>query len=63
MIYKFFDKTSTDSYVNFMPNQQLDLQVHKRIIRKFKRRRVYSSFRDNICAVDLADMQLISKYY
>ena len=63
MIYKFFDKTSTDSCVNFMPNQQLDLQVHKRIIRKFKRRRVYSSFRDNICAADLADMQLISKYY
>ena len=27
-----------------------------------KRRKVYSSFRDNIWGVDLADMQLLSKY-
>ena len=27
-----------------------------------KRRLVYSSFKDNICGADLADMQLISKY-
>ena len=32
------------------------------IIRKFKRRKVYSSFRDNIWGVDLADMQSLSKY-
>ena len=25
-------------------------------------KKVYSSFRDNICGVDLADMQLLSKY-
>ena len=45
-----------------MPNQQLADELHKPIIRKFKRRRVYSSFKDNIWSVDLADMQLISKY-
>ena len=31
------------------------------MIRKFNKRRVYSSFQDNIWGVDLADMQLISK--
>ena len=45
-----------------MPNQQLPNQLHKPIIRKFKKRRVYSSFKDNIWGVDLADMELISKY-
>ena len=37
-------------------------ELQQPIISKFKRRRVYSSFKDNIWAVDLADMQLISKY-
>ena len=32
------------------------------IIRKFKKRKVCSSFRDNIWGVDLADMQSVSKY-
>ena len=34
----------------------------KSIIRKFKKRKVYSSFRDNIRGVDLADTQLLSKF-
>ena len=29
---------------------------------KIKKRRVYSSFKDNICDANLADMQLISKF-
>ena len=37
-------------------------ELHKLIIRKFKKRKVYSSFRDNIWGVDLADMQSLSKY-
>ena len=45
-----------------MPNQQLANQLHKPIIRKFKKRKVYSSIKDNIWGDDLADMQLISKY-
>ena len=43
-------------------NQQLANERHKPIIRKFKKRKVYSSFKDNIWGVDLADMQLISKH-
>ena len=45
-----------------MSNQQLADEIHKPIIRRFKRRKVYSSFKDNILGADLADMQLISKY-
>ena len=44
-----------------MLNYQLADVLHKPIIRKFKRRKVYSSLRDNIWGADLADMQLISK--
>ena len=44
-----------------MSNQKLPDKLHKPIIRKFKKRKLYSSFRDNIWSVDLADMQLISK--
>ena len=43
-------------------NQQLAHELHKIIIRKFKRCKVYSYFKDNIWGADLADMQLISKY-
>ena len=43
-------------------NQQLADELHKQIIKKFNRRKVYSSFKDNIWGVDLADMSLISKY-
>ena len=37
-------------------------ELHKPIIRKFKKRKVYSFFRENIWGVDLADMQPLSKY-
>ena len=47
---------------NFLQNSQLSNELHKPIIRKFKKRKVYSSFKDNIWGVDLADMQLISKH-
>ena len=33
------------------------------VLEKFKKRKVYSSFKDNIWGADLADMQLISKYH
>ena len=45
-----------------MSNQQPADELHKPIIRKFKTRKLYSSFKDNIWEVDLADMQLIRKY-
>ena len=45
-----------------MSNQHFADKLHKPIIRKFKRRRVYSSFKDNILGADLANMQLIIKH-
>ena len=64
MVYKFFGKKSKESGIKneIKENQQLANALHKPIIRKFKKRKVYSSFKDNIWGVDLADMQLISKY-
>ena len=63
MVYKFFDKKSQGSGVaNNNENIQLAEELHKPIIRKFGKRKVYSSFRDNIWGVDLADMQVLSKY-
>ena len=61
MVNKFFDKKSKASGTKSMPNQQLANELHKPIIRKLKKKKVYSSFKDNIWGVDLADMQLISK--
>ena len=58
----FFDKKSSRSGVDAEPSYQFENELHRQIIRKFKRRKVYSSFRDNIWGVDLADMQSLSKY-
>ena len=61
MVYKFFDKKSRGGSIK--KKQLLANELHKPIIRKFKKRKVYSSFKDNIWSVDLADMKLISKKY
>ena len=68
MVYKFFDKKSSSSGVPMLANNdikenlQLAEELHKPIIRNFKKRTVYSGFKDNIWGTDLADMQLISKF-
>ena len=62
MVYKFFDKKFKGSGIINELNDQLANELHKPIIRKFKKRKVYSFFRDNIWGVDLADMQSLSKY-
>ena len=64
MVYNFFDKKSKGSGIknDIKEHKKLANELHKPIIRKFKKRKVYSSFKDNIWGVDLADMQLISKY-
>ena len=41
-------------------NQRLAEELHKPVIKKFKRRRVYARFNDNIWAVDLAEMGSLS---
>ena len=69
MVYKFFvtkvaspDKKSVGSgakHINtkLIPqNEQLTDELHKPIIRKFKKRKAYSVFTDNIWGADLADM-------
>ena len=53
MVYKLFDKKSQGSGHSLQvatnnENIQLADELHKPIIRKFKKRKVYSSFRDNI---------------
>ena len=63
MVYKSFDSKVSGSGAKLIPeNEQLAEELHKPIIRKFEKRRVYSTFKDNIWDVDLADMQLLSKY-
>ena len=44
------------------PNYQLANELHKPVIRKFWKRKVYSYFNGNIWGADLADMQSLSKY-
>ena len=50
MVYKFFDKKSTGGGVNIPLefNEQLAKDLHKPIIRKFEKKKVYSGFKDNI---------------
>ena len=48
MVYKFLVKRSEE--------------LHKSIIKKFKKIKVYSTFKDNIWGAVLADMQLIGKF-
>ena len=65
MVYKGFDKMSPGSGIannDIEQNLQLGKELHKPIIRKFKKTKIYSGFRDNIWCADLADMQLISKF-
>ena len=62
MVYKFFDKKSSGSGIVNEASYQLVNELHKPIIKKCKNRKVYSSFRDNIWGVDLADMQSSNRY-
>ena len=50
MVYNFFDKKSAGGGVNIPLgfNKELAKELHKPIIKKLKKRKVYSGFRDNI---------------
>ena len=76
MVYKFFDskvapldkKAMSDkgnakhsSLERTGNNKILAEELHKPVIKKFNKRKVYSQFRDNIWGVDLADTQSLSK--
>ena len=74
MVYKLFDKKSksrpsslermgsgiardtTNSSSSILADE-----LHKPVIKKFEKRKVYSQFKDNIWGVDLADMQSLCR--
>ena len=67
MVYKSFDRKTEGSGLSYAnkstpQNEQLAEELNKPIIRKFKKEKVHSSFKNNIWGADLADMQLISKF-
>ena len=62
MVYKFFNKKSKGSGITNESNYQLANELYKPIIKKFIKRKMYSSFKDNTWGVDLADMQSWSKF-
>ena len=49
MVYKFFIRTKGSG----IENKPLAEELHKPIIRNFKRRKVYSSFKYLLCVIDL----------
>ena len=59
MVYEFFNERTKGPGIN---NKKLAEELHRPIIKSFKRRKVCSSFKDNIWGVDLADMSLINKF-
>ena len=68
MVYKFFDSkvagkgNAKDSSLERIKNNKiLAEELHKRVIKKFNKRKLYSQFKDKIWGVDLADMQSLSK--
>ena len=77
MVYKFFDskvapldKKTMSGKANAKHsslertkevNKILAEELHKPVIKKINKRKVYSQFKDNIWGVDLADMQSLSK--
>ena len=45
-----------------MSKKELAIELHKAVIRKFKKRKVQSPIIPNICGADLATMQLMGKF-
>ena len=61
MVYKFFDKKTGSAAI---VNKVLAQELHKLVIKKFERRKVYDNnrFKDNIWAADLAEMGSLSSF-
>ena len=63
LVYTFVDKKSKGSGITTNEfNYQLANELRKPVIKKFNKRKVYSSFNDKISGVDLADMESLSKF-
>ena len=64
MVYKFFNKITSGGKVKTenISNKELAEELHKTIVKKIKKRKVQSTFKDNAWGADVADIQLISKF-
>ena len=67
MVYKFFDKKTMGSGMtakssSLERNLKLANELHKPIIKKIDKRKLYLSFKENIWGVELADMKSLSKF-
>ena len=58
MVYKFFDKKTGP---RISVTEQLVKELHKPVIKNFKTRKVYVTFKDSIWATDLAEMESVYK--
>ena len=65
MVNKFFDKKTSGGGIKNenISNKELAKELHKPIIRKFQKRKVHSSFIENIWGANFANMQVISKFH
>ena len=69
MVYKFLDKRTgvgarATGKVGINVNQQLAEELYKLVTKKFKRRKVYERFKDNICEADcLLRIKMLNIYY
>ena len=65
MVYKFFDKkigsgAIATSKAGVSVNEQLSEELHKPVIEKFKRTKVYTRLKDNIWSADLPETVSLS---
>ena len=58
MIYNFFFGKITGSGASV--HKELAQELHKPVFKKFKRRKVYATFKENISAEDLAELGSLS---
>ena len=59
IVYKFFDEKSTGSGI--ASSSILPDELHKPVMKKFNKRKVYSQFKDDIWGLNLTDMQSLSR--
>ena len=57
IVYRFFDKKTG---LGASVNEQVTEELYKLVIKKFKRRKFYAKFKDNIWAAELAGMESLS---
>ena len=57
IVYKYFDKRPAGSGIKSIPqNEQLVEELYELTIKKIKKRKLYSTFKENIWGANAADM-------